>query len=199
MRKRVLVVHPYLLPTSGGNGLGAWVCQALHDDYDVTLLARHDPDLNEVNRSYGTSLSKHTLKVEVYEEPRWITQLPLRLTLARSFLLARAARARAADFDIVFSTDDETDLGPRGIQYVSFPKFLLPRPTSEPKRWFDMLPLLRAYYRLAALSTGFSLRRMRRNRTLAISNWSAQLIRRTHGIDSTRVFPPAPGAFGPVE
>lgn len=199
MRKRVLIVNPYLLPTNGGNGLGAWVCQALHADYDVTLLARHRPDLSEVNRSYGTSLAAHSLHVEVFEDPRWLRALPFRLTLIRAFLLARAARAMAPRFDIVFSTDDETDVGERGIQYIHFPKFLLPRPSTEPPRWFDVLPVLRAYYRASAWLTGFSMPRMRRNRTLVNSHWTGRHVWNTHHIHSTTVYPPASGSFDPVD
>jgi len=37
-RPRLLFVQPSLQPPGGGNGVAAWMLQALKDDYDITVV-----------------------------------------------------------------------------------------------------------------------------------------------------------------
>ncbi len=63
-RPRVLIAHPYVYPSGGGNSVAAWALQALHDEYEVTLATLGPVDYNAVNGSFGTSLRK-----EDFENP----------------------------------------------------------------------------------------------------------------------------------
>gem|GEM_PF-6600788 len=54
--KRVLMVQPSLNPP-GGNGVAAWMIEALRPGHRVSLLAWEAPQLDLVNRFCGTSLS----------------------------------------------------------------------------------------------------------------------------------------------
>ena len=86
-RERVLVVQPRLTPPGGGNGVCAWIIEALRDDYSVDLLTWDGVDFAELNRYFGTSLAPED--VRLLRPPR-----PLRATVdasSASLGLLRAA------------------------------------------------------------------------------------------------------------
>ncbi len=192
---RVLLVQPSLSPPGGGNGVAAWMVQALRDEHRVTLLCLEPPDLAAVNRHFGTSLRPADLEVVVAPLPR---RGPFELALLRGHRLLAAARRRADRHDVLVTANNEGDLGRPGIQYVHFPKFLYPRPDAAP-RWYQRSDAaVRAYHRLAAAATGFSLARMRQNHTLVNSAWTGALVRKVHGIEAQVLHPPVVMAPSPV-
>lgn len=62
-RSRILVVQPSLQPPGGGNGVCAWMLQALRDEHALALLTWKPVDLGPVNRYFGTSLRSTDLAV----------------------------------------------------------------------------------------------------------------------------------------
>ena len=54
--KRVLLVQPSMQPPGGGNGVAAWVLQALAGEHRVTVLSWQPVDIDPVNRFFGTTL-----------------------------------------------------------------------------------------------------------------------------------------------
>jgi len=119
--KRVLLVQPSMQPPGGGNGVAAWVLQALvaehhHPGYRVTVLSWRPVEIEPVNRFFGTYLRRSDF--DTIEVPRsWrvvADRLPTPSTLLKLSLLMRYTRTVSAGFDVVFGVYNETDYGRRG-------------------------------------------------------------------------------------
>ena len=199
MKPRVLVAHPYLNPSGGGNSVAAWALQALRDEYDVTLGALGGTDVSAVNRSFGTSLSAGDFEIRI-APVFWrglVRSVPTSGALVEQHLTMRWARSldRSHRFDMVMSTQNEADLGRPGLQYVHFPWAYLPRPEVE-MRWFHRIPRLLAAYRASCRWIGqTSDAGLRNNLSLANSEYVADRIRDVHGVESKILYPPVAGGF----
>jgi glycosyltransferase involved in cell wall biosynthesis len=191
-RPRVLMVQPSINPPGGGNAVACWMLEALRTDYALSLLTRVAPDLDRANRVFGTSLTKDDVTV-VMAPP----SSGAHLALLRDHRLLIRARRRASSYDVVITAHNESDLGPRGIQYVHFPKLLAERPDAG-LRWFQGPRAVATYQTLCAIVTGFRSARMRRNITLVNSDWTGRLVRARHGIEPITLSPPAVGPFPDV-
>jgi glycosyltransferase involved in cell wall biosynthesis len=189
--KRVLVLQYSIEPPGGGNGVAAWMIDALSGAHRVTLLTWRRPDLTAVDRFFGTTLAERTFACLVAPAAlrRAFACSPLTLALLKDAYLMRRARQLAAAFDVVISASNEADLGPRGIQYVHYPRLDPERPAIDLRWYHRWPPLLRAYRAAALRITGFSPARMRRNLTLANSAWTADRLRAVHGIEALVVHP----------
>jgi glycosyltransferase involved in cell wall biosynthesis len=200
-RPRILVYYGRLVPRGGGEGVAAWILEALRQDYAVTLLTSEPVDFSLLDKYYGTSLAGADLQVR--------TMAPL----VRGFLgldpdpgsiqkhayLMRLCKRVRHQYDLVVGADNEGDFGPPAIQYIHGPFFA---PLYGRVRSSCDLPLVQ---KLTCLSKGeirpwmlladFSFDRMKANRTLVNSGWTGRLVKRVYGIDSTTVHPPAPGIF----
>jgi glycosyltransferase involved in cell wall biosynthesis len=194
--KRVLFVQPSIQPPGGGNGVAAWMMEALKAENRVTLLTWARPRLDEVNRIFGTRLVSSDFQLRL--GPQWVLAImrlsPTPIDLLTSNLLSREARRIAPDFDVIISVNNEADLGGRGIQYVHFPKYRRERPTGD-LRWFHLAPLVDLYYYAANHLTGFSADRMRANLTLVNSDYIGRFFAAEHGVESLTLNPPALGIF----
>jgi len=196
--KRILLAERSLDPPGGARGLAAWMIEALKHEYRLTLLTWARPDLEAVNRFFGTDLHDSDFALELVRP--WAAGLAAmpprgRITLLRHLYLVSCARRRAAGFDAVIGTNNEADVGPRGIQYFHFPRFI-----DRPKfnlQWKHgaAAPAIRAYQAASRLVTGFSVERMRRNLTMVNSDFTGRLVRELHGIETVTVYPPAVGTF----
>ena len=197
--KRVLLVQPSMQPPGGGNGVAAWVLQALVAEHRVTVLSWRPVEIDPINRFFGTHLTRSDFDTIVV--PRsWravVDHLPVPATLIKLSLLMRFTRRVSDGFDVIFGVYNETDYGRRGVQYVHFPTYLRPRPKVD-LRWYHPPPAgLNLYYALADRIAGFSLERMKRNVTLVNSNWTGEHVQRFLGIRTHTLYPPvvdpAPG------
>ena len=194
--KRVLLVQPSLQPPGGGNGVAAWVLQALvadqhHPGYRVTVLSWTPVDIEPINRFFGTHLRRDDF--ETIEVPRaWraiADRLPTPATLIKLSLLMRYTRRISGPFDVVFGVYNETDYGRRGIQYVHYPTYLRPRPAVD-LRWYHARAGLNLYYAFADRLAGFSLERMKANLTLVNSDWTGRHVGTSLGITTRTLYPP---------
>ena len=197
--KRVLLVQPSMQPPGGGNGVAAWVLQALVPDHRVTVLSWRPVEVEPINRFFGTHL--HRSHFDTIVVPRsWsmmVDHLPVPATLIKLSLLMRYTRRVSAGYDVIFGVYNETDYGRRGIQYVHYPTYLRPRPDVD-LRWYHPPPAgLKVYYALADRIAGFSLERMKSNVTLVNSNWTGEHVLRFLGMKTRTLYPPvvdpAPG------
>ena len=198
--RRVLLVQPSLQPPGGGNGVAAWVLQALVPEHRVTVLSWRPVEIDPINRFFGTHLQPGDFDTVVV--PRSWSRIPDRLpfpaTLIKLALLMRYTRKVSAGYDVLFGVYNETDYGRRGIQYVHYPTYLRPRPEVD-LRWYHHAPgSLNVYYRLADSIAGFSVDRMKQNLTLVNSDWTGEHVSRFLGIKTHTLYPPvadpAPGA-----
>jgi glycosyltransferase involved in cell wall biosynthesis len=191
-RRRVLLVQPSLQPPGGGNGVAAWMLQALSSEHHVTVLSWRPVDVDSINRFFGTSL--HASHFDTIVVPRTWTLVPDRLpvpaALLRTSLLMRFTRRVSDAFDVIVGAHNEVDYGRRGIQYVHYPTYLRPRPAVD-WRWYHHAPIaLDAYYRVADRIAGFSLERLKANLTLVNSNWTGRLVAQSLGIVTETLYPP---------
>jgi glycosyltransferase involved in cell wall biosynthesis len=166
--------------------------QALTATDRVTVLSWEPIDVPPINRFFGTSLGASDFDTVVV--PRtWRfapDRLPVPAALLRSALLMRYTRRLCDGFDVIVGAHNETDFGRRGIQYVNYPTYLRPRPDVD-YRWYHRAPwLLESYYRIADRVADFSVERMKRNLTLANSQWTAARIKRFLGVDAQTLYPP---------
>src|ERR1700722_4977564 len=128
MRKqRILVVHPRISSTGGGNLLAAWTLQALRSDFDVSLATLGPVDYAAVNVSFGTNLREGDLAVHLaplgYQ--RILRNMPTPGALLEICLTMRWGQNvdRQGSYDLVFGTSNEMDFHRRGLQYVHYPWF----------------------------------------------------------------------------
>jgi glycosyltransferase involved in cell wall biosynthesis len=194
---RALLVQPSLQPPGGGNGVAAWMLQALRDEYELTVLAWRPVDLEEVNRFYGTTLRPADVRVILAPAAlRWaVDAMPFPLGLLRTCVMLRLGRRLAPGYDLLLCANNESDFGRPGIQYIHFPWNFWPRPEVD-FRWYHVsLGLVRAYHRLCHGIAGVSFDRIRQNVTLVNSDWTAGKVREAHGIESVTLHPPVAGDF----
>lgn len=170
--------------------------EALRSEYRVTLLSWNPPNLESVNRFYGTSLCPSDFELNV---PPWTVRkiakrTPTPMALVKDNYLLLRCRRVASQFDLIISANNEVDVGRRCIQYIHFPKLSL-RPEVD-LRWFHQIPFVGDAYRWLGMHlTGYSLERMRRNLSLVNSDFIGERVRALHGVETLTLFPPVVGTF----
>lgn len=199
MRKRVLFVQPSLQPPGGGNGVAAWMIQALAGDHEVTAFTWAAVDLDPINRFWGTSLRPGDLRVLRVPAPiRYLVDsVPLPLFLLRTCIMLNLARRLGAGHDVVVTANNEADFGRAGVQYVHYPWNKFPRPLVD-FRWYHARWLLPPYYRLCRALSGFSSDAVRDNITLVNSDWTARIVEQHYGIAPRTTYPPVTADFPDV-
>ncbi len=197
-KKRILIVVSRLEPPGGGEGVLAWIIEALKNDYRLTVLTWTPPDLEGLNRFFGTDLCASDAGFLVMNPLiRAVARnLPTRMARLKDQYLGKRSRRIADQFDAVLTGDDEGDVGPPGIQYIHFPKIRWNAAGGE-RRW-SSAPAIWAYCALVDRLTGVSCERMRRNLTLVNSDFTGRRVRKLHGIEAITVYPPAIGEFPDV-
>jgi glycosyltransferase involved in cell wall biosynthesis len=196
--RRVLLVQPSLQPPGGGNGVAAWMLQALAAVHHVTVLSWRPVDVDSINRFFGTALRPSDFdSIVVPRQWSYVPDhLPVPAALIRSGLLMRFTRRLIDRFDVLVGVHNETDYGRRGIQYVHYPSYLRPRPAVD-LRWYHHPEwVLSTYYSIADRLADFSVERMKSNVTLANSDWTAGLLRQSLGITARTLYPPVVGLEG---
>jgi glycosyltransferase involved in cell wall biosynthesis len=200
-RPRLLFVQRKMGTLGGTAAVAAWMLQALVRDYDVTLLCWRAPELEEMNRFFGTSVQAGDLKIiPVPTLLRRIVALdPDPGSIQDWCVLLRRCKHRQHNYDLVLSTELEADYGVPGIQYIHWPgvtSFYPPAVSfSELPWWRKSAALIRGELRPWMLMADFSFERMRRNVTLTSSEWVGELVRRAYGIETETIYPPACGSF----
>ena len=203
-KKKVLLLQDGLEPAGGRAAVAAWMIEALKREYDLSVLTWSPPDVDRLNRFYGTSLSRSDFSAH------WVPWLVRRVfeldpdpgSLQRLSLLMRVSRIVKGKYDAVITASGEVDFGRRGIQYVHFP--LLHRHHAMWRSvhglpWHGRLwALLRGRYRPWMLLSGYSFDDMTNNLTLVVSEWTRSRFRESYGAEATTVYPPVPGGFPDV-
>jgi glycosyltransferase involved in cell wall biosynthesis len=201
-KRRLLIAHPYISPVGGGNTVAAWALQALRETWDVSLATLEPVDCAAVNRSFGTALAEGDFKTCL--APRSYANIlrciPTPGALAELCVTMRWAKAldKQHRYPVLLSTQNECDFDRKGLQYIHYPWLYLPRPEIE-MRWFHRIPGLLAVYWGACQRAGqVTDEGLRRNQSLANSEFVAGRIREVHGMDSVVLYPPVPGEFPDV-
>lgn len=197
--KRVLLVQPSLQPPGGGNGVAAWVLQALVPEHRVTVLSWRPVEIDPINRFFGTHLRRGDFDTMIVPAS-WravADHLPTPSTLIKMALLMRYTRRVSNGFDVLFGVYNETDFGRRGIQYIHYPTYLRPRPKVDLRWYHPPQAGLQLYYAFADWIADFSLDRLKQNVSLVNSDWTGEHVHAFLGIPTRTVYPPvvdpAPG------
>ena len=194
---RVLFVQPSFQPPGGGNGVAAWMLQALVAEHEVTVLTWHALGLDEVNAFYGTSLKRSDVRVRQMPAATrsLVERIPTSMSLMRSALLSSQAQRFAQDFDVTVTANNEAHFGRPNVQYVHYPAYLRPRPLVD-IRWFHHpAALLDFYYWLADRLSAISRERILASRTLVNSDWTGRRFTEIHGGPTETLYPPIPAEF----
>jgi glycosyltransferase involved in cell wall biosynthesis len=191
-RRSVLIIQSTLRPPGGTQAVAAWMVEALKDTCDVGLACWEPPVFEDVNRAYGTTIRDRDVTVHAVPSAyrRLATAMPVSLALFRWALVLRLARRVAKSYDVLISAENEADLGREAIQYIHYPRQLRPRPAADLRWYHRPRALLAAYYAVCDRLTGFTLAGVRRNRTLANSEWTADRVREMDGDVEVSVLPP---------
>jgi len=199
MTPRVAVVHPHLVAGGGSEACAMWTLQALQDESRLTLITLGRPDLESMNRKYGTTVDENKIDGRFLRFPPGTRK---RFDALRGFPLARYCRRHARDFDVMISAYNVMDFGVAGIQRIadfSFDDALrreLHAEGGEAGGGVYKASLMRSLYlglgRALAGSGGDG---WKRNLTVANSEWTRDLLRERFGVASDVVYPPVAGGF----
>jgi len=199
MTPRVAVIHPQLVAGGGSEAGAMWTLQALQDESRLTLITMGRPDLESMNRKYGTTVDENKIKGRFLRLPPGTRK---RFDALRGFRLARYCHRHARDFDVMISAYNLMDFGVAGIQMIadfSFDDALrreLHAESGAADGAFYKASLGRSLYlglgRTLAGSRGDG---WKRNLTVANSEWTRDLLRERFGVASEVVYPPVTGGF----
>lgn len=202
MTPRVAVVHPQLVPGGGSEAGAMWTLQALQDESRLTLVTMGRPDLESMNRKYGTTVDENKLDGRFLRLPPGTRK---RFDALRGFRLARYCRRHARNFDVMISAYNVMDFGVAGIQMIadfSFDDALrreLHSANGAAGGGFYKASLGRSFYLgLARALAGSRGDGWKRNLTVANSEWTRDLLRERFGVASDVVYPPVAGGFPAV-
>ena len=190
--KRVLLVQPSIQPPGGGNGVAAWVLQALVPVHRVTVLTWHPVVIDPINRFFGTQLKRGDFDTIVVPAS-WRAipdRLPVPAMLVKMALLMRYTRRVSVGHEVIFGVYNETDFGRRGIQYIHYPTYLRPRPAVDLRWYHPPQSGLNLYYRFADWIADFSLEHLKANDTYCNSDWTGEQVRHILGIETRTLYPP---------
>ena len=205
MKRKILVIHPDLGPSGGGNAVAACVIEALKSQNEVSVLSWAPPDIEAVNRVFATSLKSS--EFTAHYAPlflRALAKLNPYLYPLRYGILLRLCKKISNDYDIMISVNNEADFGRKGIQYVHeppywfYPIYRQSRPDIRLLFPHHLWTVFKGKHRPWMLVAGFSYDRMKQNITLVNSNWTATRVREAYGMVSTTVYPPVLGSFPKV-
>lgn len=196
-RPEVLFVQPSVQPPGGGNGVAAWMLEALAPRANVTLLSMAPFDAEETDRYYGTHLAGKGIQNIVYgtEVMAFLAKLPLPTALMRLHLMMRGARQHAqGPYDLVCSAFDEQDFGRPCIEYIHYPWNLYPRPDAPPN-WNQsklLAYVLKVYNWVCRQVSGFRVKNRPQNLTLVNSHWTGRKTQQVYAGNPFQVlYPPA--------
>lgn len=204
-KKTVAVFHPRM-DFGGSEAFAMWTLRALKRDYQVALVAGGRIDLPRLNAFYGTSVGPDECET---------VELPLPWPLAdaewgaalRGALISRSMRRQFDRFDVLISAYNIADFGRPGIHHLAdfswdenLRRSLDPPPPGPRKLLHVIPPVRRAYLALAQAIAGGPAKDDRRDAGLVLANseWSREILRKRHGIESRVLYPPLPLPFMPA-
>ena len=200
-RPSILIYYAKLVPRGGGEGVAAWILEALRQDYALTLLTSQPVEFSRLDRFFGTSLAGSGLQVRTIAPllRRFLSLDPDPNSIQKHMYLMRVSKRIRHQYDLVLSADNEGDFGTPAIQYIHYPTLAYAYSRLRPScdlPWVQKLACLsKGEIRPWMLVADFSFDRMKANHTLVNSDWTGRWVKGVYGIDSTTVYPPAPGIF----
>lgn len=186
-------LHPQYA-VGGKQATALWLAHCLQNSSEITFFyLGKEVNLPELNHLYGTALSEEKIKLVKIPQPFWFTcPVMSKLGLLKQSFFWREAKKLVADFEIVVSGQGEMDLRCPIVQYINFPSpslFFLGKKAGLIKKVHNWL---------CNLICPRSLESMRNNLTLTNSFYTAGIIKKVYGLNSTVVYlPVAPFSVNP--
>jgi glycosyltransferase involved in cell wall biosynthesis len=175
-KRTVAVFYPAFMG-GGAEAVGLWILEALKETYDLTLFTLAEIDLAQLNLMYGTNLSPASVRVQSLFSAYFrsacyflVANSPnLRMVLFH--WLIRYLKAQSYNYDLVLSGYNAADLGKPGMQYI---------------HWVNVLEGKAFHQRISQ----FSQESLRKNYSIANSQYVADRVQQFYGISSKVIFPP---------
>jgi glycosyltransferase involved in cell wall biosynthesis len=193
--KRVVVIHPELVPIGGGELVAVGVLLALSRRHETVLYTQEPVDFRRHDAALGTALAGRPVQ---QAHPGAAVRAVCRRLPARAFRLKMALFLRACRAflsrercDLVVSTGGEVDLGRNCLQYVHFPIGDSRQDARGSPFWFP-------YHWLCEAVSPWRRGHIATNRTLANSHYTARAITEIYRAPSVVLYPPLP-EVPPVE
>ena len=199
-KQKIAVLFPAFLG-GGAEAVCLWMLEGLKHQYEVTLFTFSEVDFPTFNDYYGTSISADEVHVIKLPTGRLFGHLFVQsysLFSLRQNLLIRYFKCIASEFNCSISAFNEMDMGLPGIQYIHFPMFACGH---EPARKIVGYPdskVRKVYRSLCQRISSWSDANIRKNLTVANSEWTARVIKDVYGIDAYVIYPPVVGDFEDV-
>jgi glycosyltransferase involved in cell wall biosynthesis len=186
---RVLIVHPRLVASGGGNGVAAWALQALRGRCELSVATLEATPPAVINDAWGTSLRDGDYRVRTLPAPlAWARRAwPADGKLLEWSLIMRFARAldHRHRYDVLLSTHNAMDLGRRSVCYVHEPWSFFG--AGAPSSGGIAGLLYRSSCRTLAGADDAGLAR---NLLLANSAFTARRVHGLHGVEPEVLYPP---------
>jgi glycosyltransferase involved in cell wall biosynthesis len=122
---RILIVHPTLMAKGGGEAVCMNVLEALQDEHDITVLTAQEPDFEELNEYFSTSVAN--VNVHLLDG---LASLSYHLPTGQfnrlrvSHLNRHIVKNRlSSHYDLLFSTFNDFRFRADSIQYIHHPNF----------------------------------------------------------------------------
>ena len=174
----------------GGEAVAMHVLEALQNEYDLTLITLNQPDFEELNDFYQTSVDPVPVRIAGTVAPWLHRQFGIKYYILQNALLGRYARRHADEFDLLFSTINELGLGSDSIQYVHFP---FDWSVSLPNREHIFHPTVEEdgpYERLCTAIADIDRKDIQSNTLLANSEWTAAVVEDAYDTRPDILHPP---------
>lgn len=188
----VVVVHPDLSSKGGGESVAMAVVEALQADHDVTLLTLSDPDVGELNEYFNADVDAGALDVERAGvlAPAVHDRVGSSYYVLQAALLARYARRRADEFDLVVSTVNELGLPAESVEYVHFPFDWTASMSGREEVFHPTIRDGSLYERLCTRVADVSVAGVREGTHFANSEWTAEKFADAYGLRPPVLHPP---------
>ncbi len=191
--KRVLLIQPGFQGPGGGDGVAAWMVQALWPHFETTVATWEKVIPSRVDRYFGTSLEGARVRWLVIPRLRkaWVDAIPFRHGLLRASILLRWAKRLEESYDLKICALCEAALGQAGIQYVHIPWTVHPWTDVDPIWYTTSLSWLRRLYEEGcAILAGRQEAQLESNRTLVNSDWTGRLWSSRYESTPYTLYPP---------
>lgn len=193
-RLKIAVIHPQPRVGGGSENKALWIVQTLKEQADVYFIVMGTINLEELNKFYGTALTRRDITVIEIPIPFGLKN---RFDALRNYRLDRYIRRNSDAFDILISTYNPMNFRKVGIQFLSDFSFddpmrrkLLAKPKSFRSWVYNKTPIRSAYLKLGRLLSGNSGDGWRNNWTIANSDWGGRLFEKEYLIRSRTIYPP---------
>ncbi len=176
--------------------------EAFQDEYDCTLISTAVPDIERLNKTYGTQVDAAKLCVLAPRPPLPLRPM-MRFDAARGSWHARICRGAARDYDVALGMYNPVDFGVPAIQCIAdfcFDEGFRRQYLSYPSGWRRFLyqdnQARRAYKwlcrRICGKPSGLD---KAQSVYIATSSWAAHEYAQRNGVPVSVIYPPVVGGF----